>query len=65
MGSYALDEFLEENIEVTKSWCDWLELTGGKGSNFFLFADNAAFADRSPLDVQWTSGKANLVRLTD
>jgi hypothetical protein len=41
------------------------ELTGGNGTNFFLFADNAAFADRSPLDVQWTSGKANLVRLTD
>ena len=41
------------------------ELTGGKGSNFFLFADKAAFADRSPLDVQWTSGKGNLIRLTD
>ncbi len=24
IGSYALDEFLEEKIEVMKLWCDWL-----------------------------------------
>jgi hypothetical protein len=25
MGSYALDEFLEEKIEIMKRWCDWLD----------------------------------------
>jgi hypothetical protein len=25
MGSYALDEFLEEKIDVMKRWCDWLD----------------------------------------
>jgi hypothetical protein len=25
IGSYALDEFLEEKIEIMKRWCDWLD----------------------------------------
>jgi hypothetical protein len=25
MGSYALDEFLEEKVEIMKRWCDWLD----------------------------------------
>jgi hypothetical protein len=25
MGSYALDEFLDEKIEIMKRWCDWLD----------------------------------------
>jgi hypothetical protein len=25
MGSYALDEFLEEKIDVMKRWRDWLD----------------------------------------
>ena len=25
MGSYALDEFLEEKIDIMKRWCDWLD----------------------------------------
>jgi hypothetical protein len=31
----------------------------------FLFTDEAALAARYPLDVDWTSGKGELVRLTD
>lgn len=41
------------------------ELTGGKGTNFFLFADMAAFAENSPLEALWISGKGEPVRLTD
>jgi hypothetical protein len=25
IGSYALDEFLEEKIEIMIRWCDWLD----------------------------------------
>jgi hypothetical protein len=25
IGSYALDEFLEEKIDIMKRWCDWLD----------------------------------------
>jgi integrase len=25
MGSYALDEFLEEKVAIMKQWCDWLD----------------------------------------
>jgi integrase len=25
MGSYALDEFLEEKVAIIKQWCDWLD----------------------------------------
>jgi hypothetical protein len=41
------------------------EITDGKGSNFFLFAEKLRLARMSPIDVQWTTGKGELVRLTD
>ena len=31
----------------------------------FLFADEAKIAAVNPLDVEWLSGKGELVRLTD
>jgi protein involved in plasmid replication-relaxation len=40
-------------------------LTGGGGSNMFLFADQASLVASTPLDVEWTSGKREVVRLTD
>jgi DNA-binding transcriptional ArsR family regulator len=40
-------------------------ITDGKGSNLFLFTDQAALAASNPLDVQWMSGKGELVRLAD
>ncbi len=41
------------------------EVTGGKGSNFFLFAEKSRFYGRSPLEAWWTTGKGSLVRLFD
>jgi hypothetical protein len=41
------------------------EITDGKGSNFFLFAEKTRFADNSPVEVEWTTGKGELVRLID
>jgi hypothetical protein len=41
------------------------ELTNGRGSNFFLFAEKSQFHDRLPTEVWWTTGKGDLVRLTD
>jgi hypothetical protein len=40
-------------------------ITGGKGSNFFLFIDQATLRAGDPLEVHWTSGKGELLRLTD
>ncbi len=40
-------------------------ITNGKGSNIFLFTDQAALAASSPLDLEWMSGKRQAVRLTD
>jgi DNA-binding transcriptional ArsR family regulator len=40
-------------------------MTGGKGSNLFLFTDQTTLAARNPLDVGWMSGKRELVRLSD
>ena len=39
-------------------------ITNGKGSNIFLFTDQAALAASNPLDVEWMSGKREAVRLT-
>lgn len=41
------------------------DITNGKGSNFFLFAEKSRFFGRSPTDVWWTSGKGELVKITD
>jgi hypothetical protein len=40
-------------------------ITEGRGSNMFLFADQAAFMVSNPLELQWVSGKRETVRLTD
>jgi DNA-binding transcriptional ArsR family regulator len=40
-------------------------ITSGKGSNIFLFVDQATLAASNPLTVKWVSGKGQSVRLTD
>lgn len=40
-------------------------ITEGRGSNFFLFADRGALAASDALTVDWLSGKGESVRLTD
>jgi hypothetical protein len=39
--------------------------TDGKGSNFFLFAEKSRLTRMPPLEVQWTTGRGQLVKLTD
>ena len=39
------------------------EITEGRGTNFFIFADRTALACNSGLDVSWTSGKNQNVTL--
>jgi hypothetical protein len=41
------------------------EFTAGRGSNIFLFTDEASLASSNPLDLDWVSGKKELLRLTD
>jgi hypothetical protein len=40
-------------------------ITDGRGSNMFLFTDEPKLAAGNPLDIEWVSGKGELVRLTD
>ena len=40
-------------------------ITEGRGSNMFLFVDQATLADSNPLAVKWISGKGLSVRITD
>jgi hypothetical protein len=41
------------------------EIANGRGSNLFLFADEVSLAESNPLDVLWTTGKGERIRLTD
>lgn len=41
------------------------EITNGRGSNMFLFIDDASLSGSNPLDAFWTSGKTERIRLTD
>jgi len=52
-------ERVEQMIEAQK------EMTDGRGSNMFLFIDDASLLTSNPLDALWTTGKGRLVRLAD
>jgi hypothetical protein len=41
------------------------EITEGRGSNFFLFADRERLTASNPLNIEWVSGKGERVRLID
>jgi hypothetical protein len=41
------------------------EITGGRGSAFFVFGHRGLLNNVSPLDAAWTNGKGNIVRLVD
>ncbi len=50
---------VEQMIEALK------EMTGGRGSNMFLFIDDASLAQNNPLEALWTTGKGERIRLLD
>jgi hypothetical protein len=50
---------VEQMIEALK------EMTGGRGSNLFLFADDASLRNSGPLNTSWISGKGSECRLLD
>ena len=52
-------ERVEQMIDAQK------EITNGRGSNLFLFADEASLAQSNPIDVLWTTGKGTRIRITD
>lgn len=52
-------ERVEQMIEAQK------EMTNGRGSNMFLFTDAVKLGASNPLDIEWVSGKGDLVRLMD
>lgn len=39
------------------------EMTGGRGSNLFLFIDDASLHGSNPIDASWISGKGTAVKL--
>jgi hypothetical protein len=41
------------------------EMTNGRGSNLFLFIDDANLLHSNPLDAVWTTGKGTPARITD
>jgi hypothetical protein len=41
------------------------EMTDGRGSNLFLFIDDATLLKSNPLDAPWLTGKGKLSHLTD
>ena len=53
------EERVDQMLDAVSSF------TGGKGSNIFLFIEEAVLAASNPLEARWTSGKREQVRLTD
>lgn len=41
------------------------EITGGRGSNMFLFIDDASLSATNPLDARWLTGKGDWIRIAD
>ena len=50
---------VDQMIEAQK------EMTDGRGTNMFLFIDDARLLASNPLEVVWTTGKGKPVRITD
>jgi hypothetical protein len=50
---------VEQMIEAQR------EITGGRGSNMFLFVDDASLAQSNPLDAMWITGKGERIRIID
>jgi hypothetical protein len=50
---------VEQMIEAQR------EMTGGRGSNLFLFIDDASLLNSNPLEARWLTGKGKVVRVTD
>lgn len=50
---------VEKMLEALKT------VTDGRGSSMFLFTDESTLTAGNPLDIEWISGKGELVRLTD
>jgi DNA-binding transcriptional ArsR family regulator len=40
-------------------------ITSGRGSNVFLFTDQATLTASNPLELEWVTGKREVLRLTD
>jgi hypothetical protein len=58
--------FVTESAERVRNMLSAVEqITGGKGSNFFLFIDRPTLAATGPLETQWTSGKRAAVQIVD
>jgi hypothetical protein len=55
-----------ESAERVKNMLSAIDqITGEKGSNFFLLTDKASLNAGNPLEIEWTSGKRLAVRLMD
>jgi hypothetical protein len=52
-------ERVEQMIDAQK------EITSGRGSNLFLFVDEASLAASNPLDALWKTGRGERLRLAD
>ena len=52
-------ERMEHMVETVRN------ITEGKGSNFFLFNHQRALVSTDSLDAMWTTGKGEVVRLSD
>lgn len=66
----GIDNFRVLTVTTDRSRIDKMleaqnAITGGKGSNIFLFTDTASLALSNPLEVAWVSGKGEKVRITD
>lgn len=58
--------FVTESAERVRNMLSAVDqVTGGKGSNFFLFIDRPTLAAADPLEVEWVSGKRTAVKLTN
>jgi Replication-relaxation len=54
----ATPERVQQMIEAQR------EISGGRGSNIFVFIDDASLLASNPLDALWLTGKGKQVRLT-
>ena len=66
---FGLSNFRVLTVTTTKERVSQMvaaqrEITADRGSNLFLFIDNASLCEQNPLEANWISGKGSGVKLT-
>lgn len=70
MREFGIPNFRVATVTTTQKRVEQMiaaqkEISGGRGSNIFLFIDETSLLESNPLDAMWLTGKGEHIRIVD